>query len=131
MAISNDEQIESWEMTAQEYLNSPYTAGFAKTEKRWIASFSGAQYPSNQVAIALKQVQTQGKIPNHGHWFDIKRALYEGKPVPLDVLKDYPDLLLSSITAKGNTRKARRRVSKKGKRSNGKQRPNTTMGSMR
>ena len=50
------------------------------------------QYAENEVAVALKQVQTRGQIPNHGHWFDVKKALDAGKPVPPEVLKDYPDL---------------------------------------
>lgn len=125
---------ESWEMTAREYLDSPYTDGYAKSEKRFIASFSGKQYPANQVAIALKQVQTRGEIPNHGHWFDINKALSEGKPVPLEVLEDYPDLQAKSLSVipfllVDAPRKPKRRLSKRAR--SRRRRPDTTIKSMR
>jgi len=64
----------SWEMTREEYI--PFWEKEAKINK------------GRGEAERLANLYVAG----HSHKARIKRALSEGKPVPFEVLRDYPEL---------------------------------------
>jgi hypothetical protein len=89
---------ELWQMTAAEYSTSPHTSGFSKAAHRSLKD--AAKRGGESLADALHVAEGGspyahvygGRESNHGHRNAVKRAIEEGKPVPAEVVKDYPHL---------------------------------------
>jgi hypothetical protein len=81
---------EPWQMTQKEYTQymsdtfEPIFHGQVVGKKvRW--------HGTGERAIAKQKADVLRAVPEH-HRYSIKQALKEGKPVPPEVLKDYPEL---------------------------------------
>jgi hypothetical protein len=73
---------EPWEMTREE----------------WIEATRKKLEPTN-VELKAKGFSGETKPNENAHYYTVKHALEKGKPVPVEVLKDYPDLKPSQKVA--------------------------------
>lgn len=99
---------EPWQMTKQEYaqqaerLKNRYNAIFQEKIKGTGAE-NDPQSPvyRNKAQDAFTQLKQEtertdisfGALEGMGHWANVRQALSEGKPVPPEVLADYPELV--------------------------------------
>jgi hypothetical protein len=79
---------EPWQMTREEEIaNKLEINGFHQKGNKWYRiDANGKEVEASSYAERVKE-EFAG-----GHRYSIEKALSEGKPVPADVLKDYPDL---------------------------------------
>jgi len=83
-------EVEPWQMTRAEMLSSDVM------HMKYSAHSSGM---GNTAAEACANLRRQQEKAIRGHQADVARALAEGKPVPAEVLADYPDLAPTLPTA--------------------------------
>ena len=86
-------QQQTWEMTFDEYRKEHIR--LYETLKNNLYVHSDFHRYSSDASFELHQEAIK-KIPNKTlnqcHYIAVKRAISEGKSVPIEVLKDYPDI---------------------------------------
>ncbi len=91
-----------WEMTRDEYLNDLGDKRSAAVVDEWadMSPEERLSRPRLNPTTAIDETRKfalQDPLEIEGHKETVKRALSEGKPVPPEVLRDYPDLVAKNV----------------------------------
>jgi len=85
---------EAWEMTREEYKR--YGDSVLETQRQGTGAHAYGQGARISYTAEIKAAKASTELARiaygRGHKWNIEKALSEGKPVPAEVLKDYPDL---------------------------------------
>ena len=96
---------EAWEMTRDEYIanwkdviarnnaNDNPPKHLRRSFRKYAFSDGTTTYISEQTAKDINNPQLERIVKDRGNKAEVRAALAAGKPVPAEVLKDYPDLM--------------------------------------